>query len=118
MARVPYANATGSLMCVMVCTRPYIAHAVGILSMYISKPRKEPWTTIRRVFRYLLGTSNYVICYEGRPGPHKEIHGFVDANWVGDLYCIRYTSGYVFNFFGGLSSWMSKGSIVATLLAT
>jgi hypothetical protein len=36
------------------------------------------------------------------------IHGFVDANWDGDMDCKRSTSGYVFNLFGGAISWMRK----------
>jgi hypothetical protein len=59
MSRVPYASAVGSLMYAMVCTRPNIAHAVGVLSRYMSKPGKEHWTTIKRVFRYLHGTASY-----------------------------------------------------------
>ena len=35
MSRVPYASAIGSLMYAMVCTRPDIAHAVGVLSRYM-----------------------------------------------------------------------------------
>uniref|UniRef100_A0A3Q7IZP5 Reverse transcriptase Ty1/copia-type domain-containing protein n=1 Tax=Solanum lycopersicum TaxID=4081 RepID=A0A3Q7IZP5_SOLLC len=32
MSRVPYTNAIGSLMYAMVCTRPDISHAVGVVS--------------------------------------------------------------------------------------
>nr|GEV63617.1 Gag-Pol polyprotein [Tanacetum cinerariifolium] len=32
MSRVPYASAVGSLMSAMICTRPDIAHAVGVVS--------------------------------------------------------------------------------------
>ena len=35
MSRVPYASAVGNLMYVMVCTRPNIAHAVGVLSRFM-----------------------------------------------------------------------------------
>ena len=35
MSHVPYASAIGSLMYAMVCIRPDIAHAVGVLSRYI-----------------------------------------------------------------------------------
>jgi len=87
MCRVPYASAVDSLIYVMVCTRPNIAHAVGVLSRFMSKPGKEHWTTVEQVFRYLCGTSDYGLCYQGRPGLERvlDIHGFVDADWVGDL---------------------------------
>jgi hypothetical protein len=106
MSCVPYASAVGNLMYAMVCTRPYIAHAVGFLSRYMSKPGKEHWTTVKRVFRYLHGTTRYGLCYQGRPILDRvlDIHGFVDVDWVGDLDCRRSTSGYVFNLFGGAIS--------------
>jgi hypothetical protein len=85
MSHVLYASAVGSLMYAMVCTRPDIAHAVGVLRRYMSKPGKEHWTTVKRVFRYLRGTTSYGLCYQGRPGLDRvvDIHGFVDADWAG-----------------------------------
>jgi hypothetical protein len=41
MSCVPYASAVGSLMDAMVCTRLDIAHVVGFLSRYMSKPGKS-----------------------------------------------------------------------------
>ncbi|GAA0173320.1 hypothetical protein LIER_41501 [Lithospermum erythrorhizon] len=38
MDKVPYASVVGSLMYAMVCTRPDIAHAVGVVSRYMSNP--------------------------------------------------------------------------------
>ncbi|GKC45238.1 retrovirus-related pol polyprotein from transposon TNT 1-94, partial [Tanacetum coccineum] len=38
MSRVPYASAVGSLMFAMICTRPDIAHAVGVVSRYMAEP--------------------------------------------------------------------------------
>jgi hypothetical protein len=120
MSRVPYASAVGSLMYAMVCTRPDIAHAVGVLSRFMSNPGKEHWTAVKRVFRYLRGTSNYGLCYQGRPGLERmlDIHGFVDADWAGDLDQRRSTSGYVFSLFGGAVSWMSKRQSVVALSTT
>ena len=40
MSKVPYASAVGSLMYAMVCTRPDIAHAVGVVSRYMNNPGK------------------------------------------------------------------------------
>ena len=47
MDRVPYASAIGSLMYAMVCTRPDIAHAVGVVSRYMSNPGKHHWKAIK-----------------------------------------------------------------------
>ena len=51
MSHVPYSSVIYSLMYKMVCTRPNIAHPVGVLNKYMSKPRKEHWITIKRVFQ-------------------------------------------------------------------
>ena len=110
MSHVPYASAVGSLMYAMVCTRPDIAHAVGVLSRFMSNPEKEHWTTVKWVFRYLRGTSDYGLCYQGRLGLERvfQIHVFVDADSARDLDQRISTSGYVFGLFGGAVSWMSK----------
>eukprot|EP00253_Pinus_taeda_P004666 PITA_04666 len=120
MSRVPYASAIGSLMYAMIYTRPDIAHIVGVLSRFMSKLGKEHWTTVKRVFKYLHGTSDYGLCYQGRLGLDivLDIHGFVDVDWAGDLDQRRSTSGYVFNLFGGGVSGMSKKQYVVALSTT
>eukprot|EP00253_Pinus_taeda_P025131 PITA_25131 len=124
MSCVPYASEVGSLMYVMVCTRSDIAHVVGVLSRFMSKPGKEHWTSMKRVFRYLRGTSDYGLCYQGRLRLDRvlDIHGFVDVDCAGDLDQRRSTSGYVFNLFGGavswMISWMSKKQSVVALSTT
>jgi len=106
MSRVPDASAVGSLMYVMICIRPDIAHAVGVLSRFMSKLGKQHWTIVKSVFRYLHGTSDYGLCYQGRQELDivLDICGFLDADWAGDLDQRRFTSGYVFNLFGGAIS--------------
>ena len=41
MSKVPYASAIGSLMYSMMCTRLDIAHAVGVMSRFMSRPGKQ-----------------------------------------------------------------------------
>eukprot|EP00253_Pinus_taeda_P036535 PITA_36535 len=117
MSRVPHASVIDSFMYAMVCTRQNISHAVGVLSRFMSKPGKEHWTGVKRVFRYLRGTSDYGLYYQGRPGLDTvlDFRGFIDVDWVGDLDQRRSTSGYVFNLFGGAVSWMSKKQFVVAL---
>jgi hypothetical protein len=47
MARVPYSSAVGSLMYVMVCTRPDIALGVGVVRKYMINPGKEHWEEVK-----------------------------------------------------------------------
>jgi hypothetical protein len=120
MSRDPYASAVGNLMYAMVCTREDIAHAVGVLRMYMSKPRKEHWTTVKRVFRYLCGPGSYGLYYQGRPGLDRvlDIHGFVYVDWARDLDRRRSTSEHVFNLFEGAINWMRKRQYVVELSTT
>lgn len=117
MSHVLYASAVSNLMYAMVCTRLDIAHAVGVLSRYMSKPGKEHWKKVKRVLRYLHGTTNYGLCYQGRPGLDivVDLHDFVDADWAGDIDHRISTSGYVFNLFGGAINWMRKRQDVVAL---
>ena len=41
MSKKPYASAVGSLMYAMICTRPDICYAVGVVSRYQSDPGVE-----------------------------------------------------------------------------
>ena len=47
MSRVPYSSAVDSLIYAMVCTRPDIAHAVGVVSRFLSNLRKEHWVVVK-----------------------------------------------------------------------
>ena len=46
MASVPYTSAVGSLMYAMVCTKPDITHAVGVVSKYMANLGKEHWEAV------------------------------------------------------------------------
>ena len=100
MAHVPYASVIGCLMYAMVYTQLDISHAVGVLSRYMTTPCKEHWTTIKRVFRYICGTSDFSIYYHGNYEDVK-VHGFINSDWAREINSRRLTSGYVFRLFGG-----------------
>ena len=46
MKQIPYASAVGSLMYAMLCTRPDICFAVGMVSRYQSNPGEDHWTVV------------------------------------------------------------------------
>ncbi|CAA0828942.1 Uncharacterized mitochondrial protein AtMg00810 [Striga hermonthica] len=74
MAGVPYSSAVGSLMYAMVCTRPDIAHAVGIVSRCLSNPGKDHWKVVKWILRYLKGSANKCLTFEkGNPVLKKSV---------------------------------------------
>jgi len=60
----PYRQAIGSLMYLMIGSRPDLAFAVGRLSQYSENPSQENWVAVKRVFRYINGTKDFVTSTE------------------------------------------------------
>ena len=96
-------------MYAIVCTRPDIAQAVGVLSRYMSNLGRAHSDAIKIIFRYLQGTLEYSKCFHGIGNEHSlDIRGYVDSDWASDVDRRRSTSAYMFTLFGGAISWMSK----------
>ncbi|PKI50103.1 hypothetical protein CRG98_029499 [Punica granatum] len=105
MEKTHYASAVGSIMYAMVCTKPDIAHAWGVVSRYMSNPGKQHWEAIKWIFIYLQGTTERALCFEGE---NMVLNGYVDADLAGDLDKRKSTTEYVFTFSGASVSWASK----------
>ena len=104
MGAVPYASAVDSLMYVMLCTRPDICHAVGLVSRYQSNPGPEHWTVVKCILKYLRMTRNYRLIY----GSDELIPvGYTDFDFMLDKDSRKSTSRYVFMLGGEAISWMS-----------
>ncbi|XP_072074399.1 secreted RxLR effector protein 161-like [Arachis hypogaea] len=115
MSRVPYASAVGSLMYAMICTRPDIAQAIVVVSRFMVDPGKEHWNVVKRILRYIKGTSNVALCFGGS---EFIVNGYVDSDFAGDLDKRKSTTGYVFMLAGGAVSWLSKLQTVVALSTT
>jgi len=63
MSKVPYSSVVGSLMYAMVCTKPDLDYAVSMVSRFLNQPQKEHWKAVKRIFRYLKGTTNVGLIY-------------------------------------------------------
>ena len=64
MARVPYSSASENLMYVVMCTRPNIIMSLGWLAGYRRILAFAHWKVVKRVLRYLKGTTDYMLCYQ------------------------------------------------------
>ncbi|XP_075077342.1 secreted RxLR effector protein 161-like [Nicotiana tabacum] len=94
MNRVPYKSTIGSLMYVMVYTRPDICQAVGLVSRYQTDPGLAHWHAVKRIMRYLKGIADYALCYQG--GKDLRLVGYSYVGHGGGLDERESTSRYVF----------------------
>jgi hypothetical protein len=102
----PYRELVGSLMYLMVCTRPDIAFAICQLSRYSSNHGAGHWSALMHVVRYVKGTKSLGITYRGNSGLYPTL--FSDASFASDVDSRRSVSGYISYVGGGPVSWRSK----------
>jgi len=103
-----YQSGTGSIMYIMLCTRPDLAYTVSTLSQYLANPNEGHWKALKRCFQYLNATRDLGLVYG--PFGEKPIYfiGYTDSDWAGDRESRKSTSGYVFTVGGTAVSWASK----------
>ena len=82
MSKKPYASVVGSLMYAMLCTRPDICYAVGVVSQYQSDPGVEHWTAVKHILKYLKRTRDYMLVYSS--GRLKTLR-YTDSDFQGDI---------------------------------
>ena len=111
-----YQSAVGSLLYLATKTRPDISFAVGSVARYCSKPTREHWTAVKRIFRYLKGTSSLGLLYQ--PQSSRKLIGYSDADWGGDGDDYKSTSGFCFEIGGTLVSWRSRKQPCVALSTT
>lgn len=105
----PCRNVIGCLMYIMLCTRPDLSTSVNILSRYTNKNNKELWKCLKRVLRYLKGTSDLKLIYK-RCEYNQILTGYVDSDWGGnDTNDRKSTTGYIFKLFEKCTiTWNTK----------
>ena len=57
MACIPYREAVGSLMYLMIGSRPDIAYVVSNVSRFMEYPGQQHWNSVKYIFRYLRSIS-------------------------------------------------------------
>ncbi|UYV78997.1 hypothetical protein LAZ67_17000580, partial [Cordylochernes scorpioides] len=117
LENVPFREAIGSLMHLSCLTRPDITFALNKVSQKLAAPTKYDWEAVKRIFKYLVGTTEYGIMYQKG---HKVgvLESFSDADFAGDPETRRSTSGVVCKLAGGAISWLSQKQRSVSLSTT
>lgn len=115
VGQIPYQEAVGSLLYLTQLTRPDIAFAVNDVSRFNANHESTHWMAVKRIFRYLKGTSNARLRYT-RTG--KGIVAFSDADWASEIDKRRSCSGFVINMSGAAICWSSKRQPIVAMSST
>jgi hypothetical protein len=102
----PYREAVGCLMYLAVATRPDIAFAVAYVSRFLEKPKERHWSAVKRIFKYLRGTSALGIRYDALG--NAQLEAYSDSDFASDPDTRRSVSGVVFKYSGGAIVWASR----------
>ncbi|KAK9053912.1 hypothetical protein SSX86_024987 [Deinandra increscens subsp. villosa] len=107
MAKVPYSNVVGSLMYLMVCTRPDISYEVSMVSRCLANPGKVHWETVKWLLRYLAGSQCKGLIFK-QHSDSELVQGFVDSEYAKDADRGRSITGYGFLVLGNNIIWRAS----------
>ena len=113
---VAYRQAVGSLLYLAMTTRPDLSYAVSIVSEVLDCPKESDWAAVKRIFKYLVGTTQYGLLYRG--GIPLELKCYSDSDYANDQETRRSRSGFVTTFGGAAVTWMSRKQSVVALSTT
>ena len=94
MKVIPYASTIGSIMYVMLCTRPDVCLAITLAGRYQSNLGVDHWTAVKNILKYLKRTKDMFLVYGG--GEEIAVNGYVNASFDTDLHDSKSKSGTYF----------------------
>lgn len=88
-----FRETVGSLMYLMLLSRPDIAFALNKIYQFCEKPQHKHWSVAKRIFSCLRGTSEYDIWF----GPSIiPLVVYTDSDYVESVQTRQSTSGFIF----------------------
>ena len=100
-----YRQIIGLLM-YLTNTKPDICFAVNTLSQFLVEPRHVHLVVSKHVMRYLKGTMDYGLSYDG---DHDfTLNGYTDVDWAGSVADRKKTFGCCFSLGSAMISWQSR----------
>jgi len=112
----PYRELVGSLMYIMVCTRPDISNAVGEVSRFCDNYGIIHWHAAIKILKYLKTTMAMVLEFNGNQ--EKSVKAYADASWASDKDTGRSVTGYVVTINNSSISWKSQRQSTVAMSST
>src|ERR1700733_8835781 len=111
-----YQSVIGSLLYLMLGTRPDIAFAVIKMSQFSANPSKTHLDKAIYIMRYLVGTQDYKIVYNGKKG--EGLQAYTDSDWAADKLKRQSTTGYFATLASSSVCWQSHLQKTVALSST
>lgn len=102
-----YQSIIGTLMYLMLGTRPDLAYSVSRLSQFLAAPTAAHMTAAKKVCAYAHTTASISLVF-GDGGEDNNLVAYSDADYARCTDTRRSTSGYVFMLNGAAISWKSQ----------
>ncbi|XP_022004171.1 uncharacterized mitochondrial protein AtMg00810-like [Helianthus annuus] len=100
-----YRSLAGALQ-YLTFTRPDICYVVQQVCMYMHAPKVDHWNALKRIIRYLQGTSSHGLTIG--TSADFSLRAYTVADWAGCPDTRRSTSGYCVYLGPNIVSWSSK----------
>jgi len=104
--RSRFQTVIGSLLYLMLGTRPDITFAVTHLSRHAANPSQDHLNKALYICHYLIGTSTYSLVYNGGSG--AGLIACTDSDWGSDPTSRLLQTGFYLKLADGLISWTSR----------
>ena len=76
-----YRRMIGSMIYLMISTRPDISYAVGVLSRFMQSPKELHLRFLKRLLRYVRTTIEYSLVYTKSDREDLKLKGYTDSDY-------------------------------------
>ena len=111
-----YQSIIGSLLYLMIRTRPDISFAVTHLLQFSTNPTKDHYKAAQHVCHYLVGTRDYKLVYTREED--KGLVVYTDSDWAADKIQQHFITGYFFKLANSIILWRSHAQKTVALSST
>jgi hypothetical protein len=111
-----YQSIIGSLLYLMIGTRPDVFYAVTHLSQFTINPSEDHYKAALHICHYLAGTQDYKLVY-GKAAD-KNLMAYTDSDWAANKIQRQSVTGYFFKLADGIISWCSHAQKTVALSLT
>ena len=112
----PYREALGSLMWLVVWSKPEIYNATRVVSRHVDDPSERHRRAVLQIIKYALGTKDQCLTFER--GPSLDLSVCTDANYAEKADDRRSVSGVTVTVGNSTVSWSSSTQKIVTLSTT